>query len=141
MAAQNGDTVKVHYTGQLQDGSVFDTSREREPLTVTLGSQQLIGGFEREVQGMEPGESKTFVIPADDAYGPRDDRLIDDVPREQLPPDLDLTPGARLAATTQDGQQVALTVVEANDESVKLDANHPLAGEDLTFQIELVEIV
>ncbi len=141
MAAVAGDTVRVHYTGTLEDGTEFDSSREREPIEFTLGAGQVIPGFESAVTGMEPGESKTFTIPADEAYGPHRPELIHRVPRAQVPSEVTLTPGARLEARDQGGRRVVLTVVEVTEEEAVLDANHPLAGKDLTFQIELVAVV
>ncbi len=141
MAAVAGDTVRVHYTGTLEDGTEFDSSREREPIEFTLGAGQVIPGFENAVTGMEPGESKTFTIPADEAYGPHRPELIHRVPRAQVPSEVTLAPGARLEARDQGGRRVVLTVVEVTEEEAVLDANHPLAGKDLTFQIELIAVV
>lgn len=140
MAAKNGDTVRVHYTGTLNDGSVFDSSREREPIEFSIGSQMVIAGFESAVLGMEPGDSKTFTVPSTEAYGDHDPRLVQDVPLSELPPGLDPQPGMRLTATGQDGREIGLVITEVTGTAVRLDANHPLAGEDLTFEIQLVEI-
>ena len=140
MAAANGDTVRVHYTGKLDDGTVFDSSVNGEPITFAVGNQTVIPGFEKAVLGMEPGESKTFTIPSDEAYGEHDARLVQDVPRAELPPELELQLGMRLTATGQDGREIPLVITELTDESVRLDANHPLAGKDLTFEIELVSV-
>jgi peptidylprolyl isomerase len=141
MQAANGQTVRVHYTGTLSDGSTFDSSRERAPLEFTLGGGQVIGGFEEAVAGMAPGETRTVTIAADAAYGEHRPELVQEMPRSAIPPEVDLTPGNRLAAKDQAGNELVLTVVEADAEKAKLDANHPLAGEDLTFEIELVEVV
>jgi len=138
--AQKGDTVAIHYTGRLDDGTVFDTSESREPLEFTLGEGQVIPGFESVVEGMELGEEKTAVIPSDEAYGPRRDELLLKVARERLPEGLDPDVGQRLEMKTSDGQVVPVVVAHADDKDLVLDANHPLAGADLTFEIELVKI-
>jgi peptidylprolyl isomerase len=141
MQAAIGQTVRVHYTGTLDDGRTFDSSRQREPLEFTVGGGQVIGGFDQAVTGMTPGDTKTVTIAAADAYGPHRPELVQDMPRSAIPPEVDLTPGNRLAAKDQAGNELVLTVVEADAEKAKLDANHPLAGEDLTFEIELVEVL
>jgi peptidylprolyl isomerase len=141
MQAAIGQTVRVHYTGTLVDGRTFDSSRQREPLEFTVGDGKVIGGFDRAVTGMTPGDTKTVTIAAADAYGPHRPELVQDMPRSAIPPEVDLTPGNRLAAKDQAGNELVLTVVEADAEKAKLDANHPLAGEDLTFEIELVEVL
>lgn len=138
--AKQGDTVSIHYTGRLDDGTVFDTSQNRDPLSFTLGEGQVIPGFENAVEGMAPGDEKTAEIPADDAYGARRDDLVLTVPRTQFPEDIDPQPGQQLQMSTGDGQTFAVVVQEADEEAVQLDANHPLAGKDLTFEIQLVEI-
>lgn len=138
--ARQGDTVRIHYTGTLEDGTVFDTSENRDPLEFTLGEGEVIAGFESAVQGMSEGEKKTAEIPSDDAYGPRRDDLILTVAREQLPDDLEPEPGDQLEMRTQDGQAFPVRVTQVGEEQVKLDANHPLAGQDLIFEIELVEV-
>ena len=139
-AAKSGDSVKVHYTGTLDDGTIFDSSRDREPLEFTLGSNMVIPGFENAVADMEPGASKTIKIACDDAYGPRRPELVHEVNRSEIPEGVELAPGAPLQAEGPDGGTVLLTVVEVSDASVTLDANHPLAGRDLTFDIELVSV-
>lgn len=141
MQAENGQTVRVHYTGTLEDGSTFDSSRDRDPLEFTVGGGQVIGGFDSAVTGMAPGDTRTVTIPAADAYGPHREELVQELPRSAIPPQVDLTPGVRLAAKDQAGNEMVLTVVEVDDATAKLDANHPLAGEDLTFEIELVEVL
>ncbi len=141
MQAENGQTVRVHYTGTLEDGSTFDSSRDRDPLEFTVGGGQVIGGFDDAVTGMAPGDTKTVTIAAADAYGPHRAELVQELPRSAIPPQVDLTPGARLTAKDQAGNELVLTVVEADAETARLDANHPLAGEDLTFEIELVEVL
>ena len=138
--AKNGDTVKVHYTGKLNDGTVFDSSEGREPLEFVVGTGEIIPGFEEAVIGMNEGETKTVTIPADKAYGPHNDELVLVVGREQVPPDLKVKIGDLLQVTLPDGHRVDVTVTALNDEAVTLDANHPLAGQDLTFEIELVSI-
>ena len=139
-AAQSGDTVRVHYTGTLGDGSVFDSSRGREPLEFQLGTGQVIPGFETAVTGLEPGEERRVTIPSDQAYGPRRDEMIVTVGREVFPPSIDPQVGQMLQMSQGD-QALRVTVTEVGDAGVTLDANHPLAGQDLTFDIELVEIV
>lgn len=138
--ARSGDTVSIHYTGRLEDGTVFDTSENRDPLEFKLGEGNVIPGFEKAVQGMEEGESKTATVPSDEAYGKRREDLVLSVAKEQLPPDLDPEVGQRLQMEAGDGQTFQVVISEVEDESVEVDANHPLAGEDLTFDIELVEI-
>lgn len=137
---EDGNTVKVHYTGTLDDGTVFDTSREREPLEFTLGNGQLIPGFEKAVIGMEVGESTEVSIESDDAYGERRDDLELDVSMSDLPDDIDPQVGMQLQMQQQDGNAIPVQITEVKDESVTLDANHPLAGQDLNFEIELIEI-
>lgn len=141
MAAGIGDTVRIHYTGRLDDGRTFDSSEGREPIEFTLGAGQVIPGFERAILGMQPGETRTFTIPAEEAYGPYRPELVHRVPRAQIPPQVELYEGARLEARDQGGNRIALTVLEVSEEEVVLDANHPLAGEDLTFEVRLVEVV
>lgn len=138
--ATEGDTVKIHYTGKLEDGTVFDSSEGREPLEFTLGEGRVIPGFESAVEGMEEGEEKTAEVPAGDAYGPRRDDLVLTVPRGQLPDDMEPEVGQQLQMKTDDGNTFNVVIVETGEESVELDANHPLAGKDLTFDIELVEV-
>ncbi|MEN6543597.1 peptidylprolyl isomerase [Parvibaculum sp.] len=138
--AAAGDTVKVHYTGTLSDGSVFDSSVDREPLEFTLGTGAVIPGFDNAVTGMEIGDRKTFTIPAAEAYGESDPRMVQDVPRSELPSDMTLFIGMRLTASDNMGREIPLVVTELTDTTVTLDANHPLAGEDLTFAIELVAV-
>jgi len=138
--AQPGDTVKVHYTGTLEDGTVFDSSIDREPLEFTIGEGQLIPGFEEAVVGMSQGESKTVEIPADEAY-PYHEELVFVVERDQLSPDLQPEVGQQLQFQQEDGTIVTLKVIDISELSVTLDANHPLAGKDLTFDIQLVEIL
>ena len=138
---KTGDTVKVHYTGKLEDDTVFDTSANRDPLQFTIGEGQVIPGFEQAVVGMKPGESKTAKIPVDEAYGPHHKEMVLVVGRDQFPAELEPKVDQRLQMSRADGQRIAVTVTEVSEESVTLDANHPLAGKDLTFDIQLVEIL
>ncbi|MDB4882522.1 MAG: peptidylprolyl isomerase FKBP-type [Gemmatimonadetes bacterium] len=138
--AKQGDTVRVHYTGTLTNGDEFDSSQGGDPLTFTLGAGTVIAGFDDAVEGMGVGEKKRVTIEPEDAYGPRRDELTLRVPRDELPKDLELHEGAQLRME-QDDQVMVVTVRELDDESVTLDANHPLAGEALTFSLTLVEIV
>jgi peptidylprolyl isomerase len=139
--AAHGTTVRFHYTGSLADGTVFDSSIERDPLQVTLGEGQVIPGVDQALTGMAPGDDKTVTLPAEQAYGPHRDELIHEVGRERLSPEMKVDVGDRLEGTDGSGKRLHLTVVEVSDAAVKLDANHPLAGEDLTFDLKLVEIV
>ncbi len=137
---KDGDTVKVHYTGTLTDGTVFDTSAEREPLEFTLGQGQLIPGFEKAVVGMNVGDSTEVEIPSDDAYGEAREDLVISVPKDQLPDDVEPQVGMQLQVNQQDGQPIPVRITDVGEENLTLDANHPLAGQDLKFEIELVEI-
>jgi FKBP-type peptidyl-prolyl cis-trans isomerase 2 len=136
----SGDVVRIHYTGSLADGSVFDTSEGREPLEFTVGSGEIIPGLDKAMPGMTVGEEKTVTIPCDEAYGPRQEEAQQAVPRGQIPPDIPLEPGLQLQMRGPDGQAVPVTVAEITDEAVVLDANHPLAGKDLTFKVARVSI-
>ena len=138
--AKSGDTVKVHYTGILEDGTEFDSSSGREPLEFTIGAGNIIPGFEQAVTGMEQGDSKRVVIPAGEAYGDRQDELVQTLPRQDIPDHITLEEGVVLEAESPNGQRMRLTVVDMDDQSVTLDANHPLAGKDLTFDLELVDV-
>ena len=137
--AKQGDTVRVHYTGTLVDGQEFDSSRGLDPLTFTLGAGSVIQGFDDAVVGMAVGEEKRVTIPADEAYGPRRDELTLQLPRSELPPDLELEEGTQLRMEQGD-QSIVVTVRQVDDATVTLDANHPLAGEALTFDLRLVDI-
>ena len=140
--AETGQTVRVHYKGTLNDGRQFDSSRERgEPLEFTLGIDRMIPGFESAVIGMEAGQTKTVRIPAAEAYGDVNEELVRDFPRSEFPDHIELEEGLVLSADSPDGGRVRFKVVAIGDETVTLDGNHPLAGEDLTFDIELVEIL
>ena len=138
---KQGDTVTVHYTGKLTDGTVFDTSRDRHPLRFTLGKGQLIAGFEKAVEGMNIGDKKTVVIPSAEAYGPRQDQAVVEMDRKNLPGGFEPKIGQRLELTQEDDSTVLVTVTATSDNTITVDANHPLAGKDLTFDIELVSIV
>ena len=139
-AAKSGDTVLVHYTGTLDSGQQFDSSAGRDPLEVTLGSGQVIAGFDTALTGMAKGETKTVRLAPDEAYGPHKPEMTKSVPRAELPEELDVRVGAMLQASTPDGHRLELIVREVNDDSVLLDANHPLAGRHLNFELTLVEI-
>lgn len=138
--AKQGDTVQTHYTGKVDDGSVFDTSAGRDPLQFTIGSGQLIPGYEQAVVGMNSGETKTIKIPADEAYGQRRDDMIIVADRNEFPSDIDPKIGDQLEMHQPNGNVVLVTVTEVSDSNVTLDANHPLAGKDLTFDIQLLNI-
>ena len=138
---KSGDTVRIHYTGTLADGSQFDSSSGRDPLEFTIGAGSVIPGFEQAIIGMAVGDSKSVTIACADAYGPHDAELIREVEREAIPDSIELAVGLQLQAQGPDNNQLVLTVVEFDEETVRLDANHPLAGKDLTFALELVEIV
>lgn len=139
-AAQNGDQVTVAYTGKLEDGTVFDTSEDREPISFVIGEDQVIPGFEEAVVGMEEGDTKTATIPPEEGYGHPSEERVFAVGREELPDDLDPEIGDRLEVRNQEGQTFPAVVAEADESTVTLDANHPLAGEELTFDIELLSI-
>ena len=137
---EKGNNVKVHYTGTLTDKTVFDSSREREPLAFTVGAGQMIAGFDAAVVGMKVGENKTVTIPANEAYGPKSEEAMIKVPKEQLPEGMAPEIGMQLEARQPDGRAQVLVVAEVLETEVVLDANHPLAGKDLIFDIEMVEI-
>ena len=138
--AKSGDSVAVHYTGRLNDGTVFDTSDGRDPLKFTLGSGQVIPGFNDAIIDMAIGDKKTVEIPVDQAYGPTQDDLVMPVPRDQFPPDITPEVGQQLQVGSPSGEIMIVTVTDVKEDIVTLDANPPLAGEDLTFDIELVAI-
>lgn len=137
---EEGNTVKVHYTGKLKDGQVFDTSEEREPIEFEIGAGQMIPGFEKAVVGMEKDESKTVEIESDEAYGDVNDELFLEVPKSELPDNIDPEVGMQLQVQQQEGQQIPVQITEVKDSSITLDANHPLAGKDLVFDIKVVDI-
>lgn len=138
--AAKDDTVKVHYTGKLPDGTIFDTSTDKAPLQFIIGRQEVIPGFEEAVMGMVMGEQKTATVPADQAYGASREDLVEEIPRADLPEDIDPRVGAQLEVTRQDGSIFHVMVVDVGESTVTLDANHPLAGRDLIFELELLEI-
>ncbi len=138
--AQSGDTVRVHYTGTLDDGTVFDSSRDGDPIEFQLGSGEVIDGFDRAVSGLEVGESREVELEPDDAYGERSDDLVIDVERGDLPEDLDPEVGQTLAVEGADGEEMAAWVAEVGEEAITVDLNHPLAGRTLVFEVELVGI-
>ncbi|AGA78670.1 FKBP-type peptidyl-prolyl cis-trans isomerase [Echinicola vietnamensis] len=138
--ATKGSTVKVHYTGKLKDGTVFDSSENREPLQFTVGDGNMIKGFDTAVSGMEVGQDKSITIPCAEAYGDKRDDMMIDVPVEQVPADIKPEVGMDLSIQNQQGQPVPVKVVHVDEQKITLDANHPLAGEDLVFDIKLVEV-
>ena len=137
---KTGDTVRIHYTGTLTDGSTFDTSEGRDPLQFQVGSGQIIPGLDAALPGMRVGERKTVEVPCDAAYGPVNPAMRQAIPRAGIPAEIPLDIGTALQMQTPQGQVVPVTVVEVSETEVTLDANHPLAGRDLVFAIELVEI-
>jgi len=139
--AKEGDIVKVHYTGKLEDGTVFDTSEEQTPLEFTIGSGQIIPGFEQAVVGMEPGETKTATVPPEEAYGQHREDMTIAVERGQFPDDINPETGQQLQIQQPDGRMAIVVVSDVTESTVTLDANHPLAGQPLTFDIELVDII
>jgi FKBP-type peptidyl-prolyl cis-trans isomerase 2 len=141
MAPVSGDTVRVHYVGTLADGTIFDTSEGRDPLEFVIGSGQVIPGFDTAVADLAVGETSTVNIPAADAYGEHSDEGLQTFPRDAFPPDANPEVGWAVELSAPDGQRVPATVAEVTDETITLDFNHPLAGQDLTFDITLVEVV
>lgn len=137
---ENGLFVQVHYKGTLEDGEVFDGSEGREPLEVQMGAGQLIPGFEAALMEMKVGDKKTFTLSPEEAYGPRSDERTMDFPASDVPPEMNPQVGQTIALSTPDGQQVPATITHVDDEKVVVDLNHPLAGESLTFEIEVVGI-
>ena len=138
--AKQGDTVTIHYTGTLADGTVFDTSAGREPLSFTIGRGQVIPGFEEAVMGMVRAEEKNVTIPVAKAYGPRNEELVFNVPRSQVPPEINPEAGLRLQMQGPHNQPIIVTVTEVTGEYILLDANPPLAGKELNFAIQLLAI-
>lgn len=137
---KNGDTVKVHYHGRLNDGTTFDSSEGRAPLEFKVGAGMVIKGFDNGVLEMKVGDKKTVHIPVDQAYGPKNEEMIIDFPKDKMPEDLNPEIGMQLQMSNQDGQIIPVKITAVGSETITLDANHPLAGEDLVFDIELVEI-
>ena len=138
--AKAGDTVRIHYTGTLDDGTQFDSSVGNDPLEFALGSGQVIPGFDRAVDGMNVGDSKSVTIPPEEAYGERHEQLVQDVPRDALPAEIDPAVGMQLQSQAPDGQVLQLVITAVDEQKITVDGNHPLAGQALTFEIELVEI-
>jgi peptidylprolyl isomerase len=138
---KKGDKVKVHYHGKLTSGETFDSSEGRSPLEFEVGSEMVIKGFDTGVTGMTVGEKKTINIPYNEAYGARNPEMVIEIPKERFPQDLEIEIGMPLMMSDQQGQQFQVTVVEIKETAVTLDANHPLARQDLVFHLELVEIV
>lgn len=136
--AKNGDTVRVHYTGRLEDGQVFDSSEGGEPLEFTVGAGQVIPGFDEGVRGMNVGETRRIEIESDDAYGPHREELVHTLSRDGINLDVEPQVGMNLIMQTQDGNQIPLSITDVTETEVTLDANHPLAGQKLLFDIELV---
>ncbi len=139
--AKSGDTVKVHYKGTLNDGTIFDSSEGRDPLEFKIGEGNLIPGVEEAVIGMAPEEVRTATIPPEKGYGDYQEEMVVAVEKTQFPENIDPTVGQQLELRQPDGQTVVVTVTDVAEDTVKLDANHPLAGKDLTFELQLVEIV
>ncbi len=139
--AKKGDAVKVFYTGRLEDGTVFDTSEGHEPLVFTLGCKEVILGFEQAVLGMQPGESKTVTLSVDKAYGPHRPEKVAEVDRKDVPENIELVVGNYLELTRDEGDTFEVLIADLTEKTVTLDANHPLAGQELTFEINLLEIV
>lgn len=137
---KQNDTVRVHYTGKLTDGQIFDSSLEREPIEFTMGQGQLIPGFEKGLLDMQVNEKKTIEIPADEAYGQPRQELIQEVDKNQLPEEIKPEPGMGLVSKSPDGREMNLVVKEVKEDSIVVDGNHPLAGKDLIFDLEVVEI-
>jgi len=138
--AKSGDTVKIHYTGTLPNGSEFDSSRGHDPLEFKLGQGNMIAGFENAIYGMSEGERKVITIPCEQAYGERNEQMTQRVPRDVIPDDIDLEVGILLHAQGPDGETLRFTVADFDENSVVVDGNHPLAGHDLIFDLELIEI-
>ena len=138
---ENGNTVSVHYTGTLNDGTQFDSSREREPLSFLVGDGQVIPGFESAVLGMQEGETKTVTILAENAYGPKNDQAVQVVERNRFPNGFEGNVGESVTGQTGEGQAFRATIVSVEENTVTLDFNHPLAGQDLTIEVELVSIL
>lgn len=137
---KNNDTVEVHYTGTLADGQIFDSSLQREPLKFTLGQGQLIPGFEAGLIDMGVSDKKTIQIPSNEAYGPRQDEMMHEVQKSQLPQEIKPEVGMPLSSQNPEGQEMHFTIAEVKEESIIVDGNHPLAGKDLTFEIEVISI-
>jgi len=137
---KDGDTVKVHYTGKLENGDVFDSSREKEPFEFTVGNKAVIPGFEKGLVGMGVGDTKTIEIPPEEAYGSKQDELVVVVNKSEFPDDITPSVGQRLQIKQQDGNPVVVTITDLTEDSITLDANHPLAGYTLFFEVEVLDI-
>lgn len=140
-SAKHGDTVKVHYTGKLEDGAIFDSTEGRDPITFEIGAGALITGFEESVLGMNIGEAKTIHIDADNAFGPWLEENIIEVPKSNIEGETDVEVGQQMHVKRSDGATIAVTVTEITPETITLDANHPLAGKCLDFDLKLVDIL
>jgi peptidylprolyl isomerase len=138
---ENGDTVKLNYVGKLEDGTVFDSSATGEPIEFTVGSAMIIPGLEKGIMGMAVGETKTITIPAEEAYGPPRPELVMKVPKDKLPQDVELEVGGQLESHQPDGRIIYATITEIAGDTVTLDANHPLAGKTLIFDVEVADII
>ncbi len=138
--AKEGDVVRIHYTGKLEDGTVFDTSEGREPLVFTIGEEKVIPGFERAVVGMEPGEQKTAELSPEQAYGPHREDMVQEMPSDKVPDEVDPKVGQQLQLRLQNGRTIPVVITDISDGAVTVDANHPLAGKPLVFDIELVDV-
>jgi FKBP-type peptidyl-prolyl cis-trans isomerase 2 len=141
MQVKVGDVVRVHYTGRLLDGTTFDSSEGREPLEFTVGAGQMISGFDSGVQGMNVGDKKTIQIAADDAYGQRDEEAVIEFPKANIPAELQVEPGMQLTLRNQHGHPIPVVVLDVKEDVIIMDANHQLAGKELVFDVEVVEIV
>ncbi len=139
--AKRGDTVRVHYSGKLEDGTVFDSSTSREPLEFTIGSGEVIPGVEQAVAGMEPGQTKSAEVPPEQGYGPHRDEMVAVIDRLRLPEDLDPAVGQRLSVQREDGGHLQVRVTDVSDRTITIDGNHELAGRNLHFDLQLVEVV
>lgn len=139
--AKTGDRVKVHYTGKLNDGNIFDSSVGRDPLEFTIGENQVLPKFEDSVEGMEVGDKTKIQIPAEEAYGVRQENLVVQIPKQNLPPELTPEVGMRLQTQTKEGEVMIVKITDIGDNDITIDANHELADKDLHFEIELVEII
>ena len=137
---EENDQVALHYTGTLSNGETFDSSEGRDPLSFEVGSGQVIPGFDKAVRGMKVDESKKFTIPSAEAYGEPNEELVYEVPRVSIPAELKPHEGQRLVSNLEDGRQIPVTVTKVAEDTITLDANHPLAGKDLTFDIKIVSI-
>lgn len=140
MAIEDGDTVQVHYTGTLEDGTEFDSSHDRAPLEFTVGEGQVIPGFEQMVRGLEAGDTETATLEPENAYGQRDEQRVIEVERDQLPDDVEPEIGMQLEIQQPNGTRARVSIAEVGEETVQLDANHPLAGKELTFEIEVLDV-